>query len=198
LRFDLEADQIIFDDYLAAVEHVQERLSTLEAHMADYASREPYREPVEWLRTFRGIDTITAMIIVSELHDFRRFTSPRQLMAYLGLVPSERSSGEKELRGRITKAGNSHVRRILVEAAWNYRHRPIVTQHLAARRHGKPGWVLRIAEKAQHRLHRKYWKMTLAGKSNCKAVVACARELAGFVWAVLYPNAVHSNEDTNG
>ena len=86
--------------------------------------REPYRERVGWLRCFRGIDTLTAMLILAELHDFRRFPSPRALMAYLGLVPGEDSSGEKHRRGRITRTGNALVRRLLVETAWHYQHRP--------------------------------------------------------------------------
>ena len=101
------------------------------------------------LRCFRGIDTVTAMTILAELHDFRRFEDPRHLMAYLGLVPSEHSSGERTHRGPITKTGNSHVRRILVEAAWHYRHRPAVGVKLRKRREGQPQEICAIADKAR-------------------------------------------------
>ena len=101
--------------------------------------REPYREPVGWLRCFRGIDTLTAMLILAELHDFRRFASAPALMAYLGLVPGEDSSGEKHRRGRITRTGNALVRRLLVETAWHYQHRPSVGVALTRRRKGQPG-----------------------------------------------------------
>ena len=112
----------------------------------------PYREPVGWLRCFRGIDTLTAMLILAELHDFRRFGSARALMAFLGLVPGEDSSGEKHRRGRITKMGNALVRRVLVEASWHYQHRPGVGRALEARRTGQPARVIAIADKAQQRL----------------------------------------------
>ena len=116
----------------------------------------PYREPVGWLRCFRGIDTLTAMLILAELHDFRRFGSARALMAFLGLVPGEDSSGEKHRRGRITKMGNALVRRILVEASWHYQHRPGVGRALKARRTGQPPRVIAIADKAQQRLCRRF------------------------------------------
>ena len=111
----------------------------LDARLAEIAEREPYREPVGWLRCFRGIDTLTAMLILAELHDFRRFASAPALMAYLGLVPGEDSSGEKHRRGRITRTGNALVRRLLVETAWHYQHRPSVGVALTRRRKGQPG-----------------------------------------------------------
>jgi transposase len=103
---------------------LEARLAELDAALHEVAQTEPYREPVAWLRCFRGIDTLTAVIIVAELHDFRRFHSARALMASLGLVPSGHSSGEHARRGRITEAGNAFVRRVLIEAAWHYQHRP--------------------------------------------------------------------------
>jgi transposase len=114
------------------------RLLELDARLAQLAEQAPYRAPVGWLRCFRGIDTLTAMLILAELHDFRRFGSARALMAFLGLVPGESSSGEKHRRGRITKMGNALVRRILVEASWHYQHRPGVGRTLKARRTGQP------------------------------------------------------------
>src|SRR5207249_10192011 len=106
-------DQVTFEDYVRTIEHAEERLRRLDERLAAVAEQDPYREPVGWLRCFRGIDTMTAIAVVAELHDFRRFLTARSLMAYLGLVPSEHSSGEHQRRGAITKAGNSPVRRLL-------------------------------------------------------------------------------------
>ncbi len=152
--------------------------------------REPYREPVGWLRCFRGIDTLTAMLILAELHDFRRFASAPALMAYLGLVPGEDSSGEKHRRGRITRTGNALVRRLLVETAWHYQHRPSVGVALTRRRKGQPGRVIAIADKAQQRLCRRFRKLAAEHKPAPKIAVAIARELAGFLWAALQPAPV--------
>lgn len=185
LRFELAVDQVVFEDYLLAVEQLEERVRALDEKLEELAGTEPYREPVGWLRCFRGIDTVTAMTLVTELHGFGRFQSPRQLMGYLGLTPSEASSGGTTRRGGITKTGNAHVRRVLVEAAWHYRHRPAVSAKLRKRRHGQPARVVALADKAQHRLHRRHARLLLRGKPQCKVVVALARELAGFVWATL-------------
>jgi transposase len=141
------------------------------------------------LRCFKRIDTVTAVCLVAELHDFHRFRSPRQLMAYVGLVPSERSSGERARRGPITKSGNRHVRRLLVEAAWHHRHRPALSAPLRARREGQPGRVLAIADRAQERLCARYRRMSEAGKVHPKTIVAMARELVAYLWAVLHPAA---------
>jgi transposase len=189
LSFERTALRITFEHYLLAIEQLEERLRALEAELEAIAGEEPYREPVGWLRCFRGIDTVSALTIVAELHDFRRFESPRRLMAYLGLVPGERSSGERTQRGGITKAGNRHVRRVLVEAAWHYRHRPAVGKALRQRRQGQPGRVIALADQAQVRLHRRFYRLVLNNhKPTQKAVVAVARELVGFLWATLYLN----------
>lgn len=185
VRFEQEADQVTFGDYLLGMEQILTRLRELEARLGEWALREPYRGPVGWLRCFRGIDTITAMTLVAELHDFRRFGSPRQLMAYLGLVPSEHSSGDSRRRGSITKTGNTHVRRALIEAAWHQRHVYRIGEALRKRREGQPGWVIAIADKAGQRLSRRYLKLLLSGKEAPKVAAAIARELAGFVWAVM-------------
>jgi transposase len=181
------AERVVVDDYLLAIDHVEARLIELDARLTDIAQQDPYREPVAWLRCFRGIDTLTAMLILAELHDFRRFQSPRALMAYLGLVPGEDSSGEKHRRGRITRTGNALVRRLLVEAAWHYQHRAGVGVALARRRKGQPGRVVAIADKAQQRLCRRFRKLAAEHKPAPKIAVAIARELAGFVWAALQP-----------
>ena len=184
LRFEHAADQVVLEDYLLAVEQVEERLRELETRIETASQAPRYVEAVGALRCFRGIDTLTAMSLVTELHDFMRFPSARGLMAYLGLVPSEHSSGGKERRGEITCAGNSHVRRLLIEAAWHYRHRPN-PNGLASRRKGQPRRVISIADRAMVRLHRRFYRMLERGKARPKVVVAVARELTGFIWAAL-------------
>lgn len=181
------AERVVVEDYLLAIDHVEARLIELDASLTDLAQTEPYCEPVAWLRCFRGIDTLTAILILAELHDFRRFQAPRALMAYLGLVPGEDSSGEKHRRGRITRTGNTLVRRLLVETAWHYQHRPGVGVALARRRKGQPGRVIAVADKAQQRLCRRFRKLAAEHKPPPKIAVAIARELAGFLWAALQP-----------
>lgn len=184
------AERIVVDDYLLAIDHLESRLRELDARLAEIAETEPYREHVGWLRCFRGIDTLTAILILAELHDFRRFPSPRALMAYLGLVPGEDSTGEKHRRGRITRTGNALVRRLLVETAWHYQHRPSIGIALARRRKGQPGRVIAVADKAQQRLCRRFRRLKEHHKPAPKVAVAIARELAGFLWAALQPASV--------
>jgi transposase len=183
------AERAVVDDYRLAIDHTEARLLELDARLAEMAARDPYREPVGWLRCFRGIDTLTAMLMLAELHDFRRFASAPALMAYLGLVPGEDSSGEKHRRGRITRTGNALVRRLLVEVAWHYQHRPGIGVALARRRTGQPARVIAIADKAQQRLSGRFRKLAAEHKPAPKIAVAIARELAGFVWAALQPMA---------
>ena len=189
LEFDQIVDQAVFNSYLVELEHRMDRLKVLGQILADVAGQEPYKEPVGWLRCFRGIDTVTALTIVAELHGFERFTSPRRLMSYLGLTPSENSSGDRQQQGAITKAGNRRVRRMLIEASWHQRHLPIVSKALQKRRQGQPQWVIDIANRAQHRLHHRYLRLLHKDKAPSKAVTAVARELAGFIWSVLYMQA---------
>ena len=188
LRFEDPASQATFDSYLLAIEHLDERMLQLENKLAEFGQQEPYREPVGWLRCFRGIDMVTAVSIVAELHDFRRFRSARELASYLGLVPRECSSGEREKRGPITKAGNGHLRRLLVEAAWHNRHRPGISIPLRQRRKDQPARVIAIADRAQERLWKRCSRMTFKGKPTQKVVVAMARELVGYLWAALQPD----------
>jgi len=184
LSFEHACERAVFDDYFLAIQQVAERLKGLEVRLLEVAQQEPYAESVGWLRCFRGIDTLSAIAIVAELYDFRRFGSARELMAYLGLVPSEHSSGDRVRKGSITKAGNSHMRRLLVEASWHYRHRPGLAA-LAKRRQGQPVAVIAIADRAQQRLHRRFQRMTSRGIPTPKVVVALARELSGFLWAAM-------------
>ena len=164
---------------------MEARLIELDRRLVEIAEAAPYREPVGWLRCFRGIDTLTAMLVLAELHDFRRFKSPRALMAYLGLVPGEDSTGEKHRRGRITRTGNALVRRLLIETAWHYQHRPSVGAALLRRRKGQPERVIAIADRAQQRLCRRFRRLAEQHKPAPKIAVAVARELAGFLWAAL-------------
>jgi transposase len=187
------AERVVVDDYVLAIEQLEARLSELDTRLAEIADTEPYRERVGWLRCFRGIDTLTAILILAELHDFRRFQSPRALMAYLGLVPGEHSSGEKHRRGRITRTGNALVRRLLVETAWHYQHRPSIGVGLRRRRKGQPGRVIAIADKAQQRLCRRFRRLIEQHKPASKVAVAIARELAGFLWAALQPVPVQAH-----
>jgi transposase len=189
LRFADPVSQATFDSYLLAVQQLEERQRQLDAQLEEFGGQAPYREPVAWLRCFKGIDTVTAVCLVAELHDFRRFRSARELMSYVGLVPSECSSGERERRGAITKAGNRHVRRLLVEAAWHHRHRPALSAPLRRRREGQPARVLAIADRAQERLFARWRRMTARGITSPKTIVAMARELTGYLWAVLHPAA---------
>jgi transposase len=189
LSLEPAAAQATLDDYLQAVEIAEDRVKALDGKLEEVAKQPPYATAVSKLRCFRGIDTLTALILVAELHGFLRFSSPSGLMGYLGLIPSEWSSGGTRRQGGITKTGNAHVRRVLVEAAWHYRHRPAVGRNLAARRVGQPDWAIHIADKAQRRLHQKYWRLVNRGKQPNKATTAIGRELAGFVWAVLYREA---------
>jgi len=181
------AECLVVEDYLLAIDQLETRLTELDRHLGEIAQTEPYRTPVGWLRCFRGMDTLTAILILAELHDFRRFQAPRALMAYLGLVPGEHSTGEQQRRGRITRTGNALVRRLLVETAWHYQHRPGVGVALTRRRQGQPGRVIAIADKAQQRLCRRFRRLAEEHKPAPKIAVAIARELAGFIWAVLQP-----------
>lgn len=177
--------QAVLTEYLVALEQELERIRRLNVKIEEESHRPEIAPAVARLRTLRGVDTVTAMTLVSELVDFSRFTTAHELMSFAGLVPSEYSSGGKERRGRVTKTGNAHVRRVLVEAAWHYRRTPTGTGiSLRKRREGQPPGVLEIARRAELRLCRKYRKMTSKGKNSRLTVVSVARELAGFVWAI--------------
>lgn len=183
-RFEWQPLQQTFEAFVRSLEEAADRLESLNQQVEELAQREPYRTPVQCLRCLKGINTLSALTLVVEAQDFRRFEKAAAFMGFTGLVSSEYSSGESIRRGHITKAGNAHLRRVLVEAAWCNRHRPITSRELAIRRQGCPAGVLQIARKAQNRLHRKYWRLVNRGKSHSVAVAAVARELAGFVWAI--------------
>jgi transposase len=189
LTFEHAADQIIFEDYVLAVEQVEARLEALDDQLVRMSATEPYRGPVAALRCFRGVDTVTALALVSELHEPRRFPSARQLAAYLGLVPRESSSGGTRRQGGITGAGNRHLRRLLVEAAWHYRHKPQVGRALRLRRRGQPPGVIALADRTLRRLTLRHRRMMYQGKHPNLVTVAIARELAGHLWNALQQTA---------
>jgi transposase len=171
--------------YLRGVDDVMARLRDVEHDLRALLTLEPLRSRVRCLRCFRGIDDLTALTIAAELGDARRFPSAPRTMAFVGLVPSEHSSGPKHARGPITKTGNAHLRRVLVEAAWHYRHRPFVGDGLKRRQCGAPPTAIHQAWTAQHRLHRRYRHLAGRGKPTSQVITAVARELTGFVWAAL-------------
>jgi transposase len=182
--FDRPAEQTTFEHYTVQVDHLQERRTALEREIVAISATNPYRETVGRLSCLRGISVLSAMVLIAEIIDFQRFEHPRQLMAFLGLVPSEFSSGESRKRGAITKTGNGHARRILVEAAWSYRHRPTIGSRARRALEGQSAAVTEIAKKAQHRLHKRYARLIGRGKKSQLVVTAVARELCGFIWAL--------------
>lgn len=189
LHCERAADQIVFEDYLLAVEQTEARLEALDEQLAHASTAEPYRAPVAALRCFQGIDTVTALAVVAELHEPRRFPSARQLAADRGLVPREASSGGHRRQGGITGAGNRHVRRLLVEAAWHYRHKPRIGRALRLRRRGQPPTVIAQADRALRRLTLRHRRMIYQGKHPNLVTVAIARELAGHLWHALQATA---------
>jgi len=188
VRFPQPALEAALEDYLHEVEHVAARILKLEQAIDEAIQQAPaeIRAVIEALQALRGVAQTTAATIVSELGSLSRFESPRQLMGYSGLVASEHSSGNRIQRGSITKTGNAHLRRVLVEAAWAYQHRPNVTGYLLRRQKSLAlsEEVKQIAWKAQHRLHKRYQAFAARGKNKNQIVTALGRELLGFVWAI--------------
>lgn len=175
--------QIGFQEYLHAITEATARIGRLEQALRDALPGWTLRPLVQALHALRGVQLIAAMTLVAQLQDFMRFANPRQLMSYVGLVPGEYSSGPKRRQGAITKAGNSAARRMLVEVAWHDQHSPRVSPIVARRQDHLPEEVTDIAWKAQLRLNAKFKRLGARRVMKTKAVVAVARELAGFVWA---------------
>jgi transposase len=184
LKMEHAAQQIGFQEYLHSITEATARIARLEQAMRDTLPEWSLTPLVQALQAMRGVQLIAAMTLVAELQDFLRFESPRQLMAYVGLVPGEHSSGPKRRQGSITKAGNSVARRMLVEVAWHYQHSPRVSPIIAIRQDQLPKEITDIAWKAQLRLNAKFKRLLARRVMKTKAVVAVARELAGFVWAI--------------
>jgi len=160
------------------------RRDTLEGHIERLVVVSPWAETVARLRCLRGIDTLSAVGLCSEIGDFERFERAEQLMSYVGLVPSESTTGQQRRLGAITKTGSAHARRLLVEAAWHYRPRPRIGKTLTERQHDQPAEAVAIAWSAQQRLHRTWNRLETRAKRRTLIAVAAARELAGFCWAI--------------
>lgn len=186
VHFEHSAQESTLSDYLHEVEHAAARIERLERAIDAAIQTVParMRAVIEGLQSLRGIAQVSAVTIVAELGEVSRFAHPRQLMGYSGAVSREHSTGERIRRGPISKAGNAHLRRIVVEAAWAYRHRPAVGKALASRQRRTSEEVKAIAWKAQHRLHQRYGRLMARGKCKQQAVTAVGRELLGFIWAI--------------
>ena len=184
IKLEGEYGQFVLQDMIATFNERVERLERYNNAIEAAAKRPTYAPYVAALCVLRAVDTLSAMTILAELGDLRRFSSAPQLMAAIGLVPAEHSTGDKSTRLSITKTGNAHVRRIVIEAAWHYQ-RPITNgPTIARRRKGQPRELLEIARRCDLRLHRKFVRMTSRGKRSAVAAVAVARELMGFIWAI--------------
>jgi transposase len=186
VHFDQQALEATLLDYVHEVDHMAERIQRLEEAIAEAIQKAPLemRAVVEALQALRGVAHITAVTVVAELGTLSRFDGPRQLMGYSGLVSSEFSTGNRIQRGSITKTGNAHLRRVIVESAWSYQHRPWIGGFLRKRQQGLDQEVKDIAWKAQWRLHTRYKKLAAAGKKKPQVVTAVGRELLGFIWAI--------------
>jgi len=186
VHFDQPALEATLLDYVHEVDHMAERIERLEKAIDVAIEKAPaeMRAVIEALQALRGVAKITAVSIVAEVGSLSRFEKPRQLMGYSGLVSSEFSSGNRIRRGGITKTGNAHLRRVLVEAAWAYQHRPWVGGALLKRQQGLDPAIKEIAWKAQWRLHTRYKKLSARGKNKNQIVTAVGRELLGFIWAI--------------
>jgi len=184
LKFEQAVHHIVLEDYIAAVEAAEARRDRLTAQIEAMLPDWTLAPVVAALQTMRGMALVNAATLVAELGDLSRFANPRQLMAYLGLVPSEHSSGGSTRRGGLTKAGNSAARRLLIEAAWTYRFPARVSRELRLRQEEQPRPIREIAWKAQLRLCARYRKLARSGKPANVVTAAIARELAGFIWAI--------------
>lgn len=184
-KFDNPHLQTVFDSFLLALSQATTRVRELDEAIEQAAQDEAVREQVELLKCFKGIQTTAAMGYVTELYAIERFRSPAHLMSFVGLTASEHSTGGNPNRGGITKAGNGRVRKLLVESAWAYSRSNKSGYRVRKRREDQPAWAIDIAERAQHRLHKRYWRLVNAGKHPNKAITAIARELVGFIGAML-------------
>jgi transposase len=183
-QFDDKAQQDVMNDYREAVEAASARVARLTARLAERVAAWDKAPLVTALQALRGVDLVSAATLVAEVGDFRRFATASQLMAFVGLVPSEHSSGGSRRQGRITRTGNGHVRRTLVESAWHYRRQPRMSKAIRVRNDRVSAAVRAIAWEAQQRLHKRLTRLTGRGMPSTRAVTAVARELAGFVWAI--------------
>jgi len=182
--------QAILEEQLGLLNYIQSRLESLNRQIEEIARSDIYAPSVKKLRSFKGIGTLTAMILIAEITDFRRFPNARALMAFLGLIPSENSSSEKHRPGSITKAGNSRVRKHIIEAMQHCSKSPKITQQMKKDLSKVDARSANIAINCMKRLHKRYWHLVLRGKLRSVALTATAREFAGFIWAMMQPESV--------
>lgn len=172
------------EEYVRHLDYIGENIKRIDARIEELATAQRYKQKVQRLMSLKGIGTYTALSLIAEISDFRRFASPTQFMSYLGLVPSEHSSGQKRITGGITKAGNSRLRRLLIEAAWHYRSY-MPSKRLLKRRQVVEPHISEYADKAGRRLSRRFHHLLFTGKVSQKVATAVARELSGFVWGLM-------------
>jgi transposase len=184
IKFDNPAHRIVFTEYRLAVQAAGDRLERMNTAIRQASEDWCWLPVVKSLMSLRGVDFLTAMTIVAEIGDLKRFDHPRKLMSFLGLVPCEFSSGTSKQRGSITRTGNGRVRKLLIESAWNYRHPAKISREIEQRLDGLPQPVIEIAWKAQVRLCHRYRKLRYRGLHQNKTCTAIARELAGFIWSI--------------
>jgi transposase len=178
--------QLVLQELLAHLDYLESRLHYLEEQIKQLADSEVYAPSVKKLSVLRGIGTLTAMVLIAEITDFRRFSSPRALMAFLGLIPGEDSSDGRRKPGSITKAGNRRCRTLLVEAAQHYARKPCVSYAFKQNLSQVAAPISALAVNCMQRLHKRYWFLVCKGKMRQKAIVAVARELVGFIWALMH------------
>jgi transposase len=184
LSFEYSTQNVVFEEYHQQLVEIEQRIQRLEKEIQNQAEQGYHSPMIKALQVLRGIAVITATALVAEIGSFRRFKTASQFMAYVGLVPSESSSGDVRRQGKITKTGNRHARCLLIESAWSYRYKPVVKGKLKKRQEGQPASIIATSWKAQKRLHNKYYRLLSKGKAAPKAITAVARELAGFIWAI--------------
>ena len=185
LEMENPVDQETLCEYLHQIADCEERCKRIASRIEEISEEQDYRDRVAALKAFKGIETLTALSLVVEIGDFRRFGAAEKFMAFLGLVPSEHSSGDKRRLGGITKVGNSHLRKLLVEAAWHYRSYHATSSRLMKRRIGLEASLISYANRAGRRLNRKYLRLVFRGKRTQVAAIAVARELSGFIWGAM-------------
>ena len=186
VRFDSALHQVVLTDSLHEVARVAARIAHVNTAILEAVRTAPpqMRAVIEALQALRGVATVSAVTVVAEVGQLSRFSTPRQLMGYSGLVPSEYTTGSRRRTGDLTKTGNSHLRRVVIEAAWAYRFGPAVRGPLRARQQGLDPAITEIAWRAQKRLHHRYRVLAATGKNNTQVITAVGRELLGFIWDI--------------
>ena len=190
LQFDTPILKETFDGYYYRIRELEGHLRLMDKRIEDMALSEPYAEKVQKLRCLKGINYLTALSFVCEVGDFRQFAHAESFMAFIGLIPREWSSGNKRKQGGITKSGNTHLRRLLIQSSWHYRYKAPPSKRLTERCYGQPAEITSYARRAMKRLQTKFFRMVMKGKSSQAAVTTVARELAGFIWGMMVGQTV--------